>query len=85
MLPTPPRGDAVPIGYKPESVYLKRTYTFLTKHTYKRTSRVSPRLVLVVIRFIGSKASDQRSESRGVTHRTATENLRLIETNDSSR
>ena len=37
MLPTPPRGDAVSDGYKPESVYLKRTYTFLTKHTYKRT------------------------------------------------
>ena len=39
MLPTPPRGDAVSDGYKPESVYLKRTYTFLTKHTYKRTGQ----------------------------------------------
>jgi hypothetical protein len=37
MLPTPPHGDAVSVGYKPENVYLKRTYTFLTKHTCKRT------------------------------------------------
>ena len=38
LLPTPPRGDAVTFGYKPESVYLKRTCTFLTKHTYRRTA-----------------------------------------------
>jgi hypothetical protein len=37
VLPTPPRGDAVPVGYKPESVCLKRTSTFLTKHTCRRT------------------------------------------------
>ena len=37
MLSTPPHGDAVSVGYKPENVCLKRTYTFLTKHTYKRT------------------------------------------------
>ena len=29
LLPTPPRGDAVTIGYRPESVYLKRTSTSL--------------------------------------------------------
>jgi len=39
MLPTPPRGDAVPVGYRPESAYLKRTHTSLTWHTYRRTIR----------------------------------------------
>ena len=39
LLPTPPRGDAVTFSYRPESVYLKRTYTSLTKHTYRRTPR----------------------------------------------
>jgi hypothetical protein len=38
VLPTPPRGDAVPFGYKPESVSLKRTFTFLTNHTCRRTA-----------------------------------------------
>jgi hypothetical protein len=37
VLPTPPRGDAVPLDYKPENVYLKRTCTFLTIHTCRRT------------------------------------------------
>lgn len=37
LLSTPPRGDAVTFRYRPESVYLKRTSTSLTKHTYKRT------------------------------------------------
>lgn len=37
LLPTPPHGDAVSVGYKPENVCLKRTFTFLSKHTYKRT------------------------------------------------
>ncbi|MGH9802158.1 MAG: hypothetical protein ACRD82_17485, partial [Blastocatellia bacterium] len=26
--PTSPRGDAVTVGYRPESAYLKRTFTF---------------------------------------------------------
>ncbi len=30
MLPTPPRGDAVSFGYRPENVYLKRTCTPLS-------------------------------------------------------
>jgi hypothetical protein len=37
VFPTPPRGDAVPFGYKPENVYLKRTSTFLTGHTCRHT------------------------------------------------
>ncbi len=37
LLPTPPHGDAVTFRYRPESVYLKRTHTSLTKHTHKRT------------------------------------------------
>ena len=43
VLPTSSRDDAVPVGYKPESVYLKRTFTFLTKHTYRRTATGSAR------------------------------------------
>ena len=27
LLPTPPRGDAVTLGYRPENVYLERTCT----------------------------------------------------------
>ena len=38
-LPTPSHDDAVPGGHRPESVYLKRTSTFLFEHTYKRTER----------------------------------------------
>jgi hypothetical protein len=37
MLSTPPRGDAVSVGYKPENVYLERTCTPLSKHTHRRT------------------------------------------------
>jgi len=37
LLPTPPRGDAVAIGYRPESAYLKRTSTSLTKCAFRRT------------------------------------------------
>lgn len=29
VFPTPPHDDAVPVRYRPENVYLKRTYTFL--------------------------------------------------------
>lgn len=36
-LPTLPRGNAGPFRYRPESVYLKRTCTFLLKSTCKRT------------------------------------------------
>ena len=39
LFPTPPRGDAVTFGYRPESVYLKRTFTSLTYHTYRHTCR----------------------------------------------
>ena len=30
LLPTPPHGDAVAVGYRPESVYLERTSTSLS-------------------------------------------------------
>jgi hypothetical protein len=39
LLPTSSLEDAVTFGYRPESVYLKRTYTSLAKHTYRRTNR----------------------------------------------
>jgi len=38
LLPTPPYGDAVTVGYRPESVSLKRTSTSLTTHPAGRTS-----------------------------------------------
>ena len=37
MLPTPPRGDAVSVGYRPENVYLKRTCTSPILLACKRT------------------------------------------------
>ena len=37
LLSTPPRGDAVTFGYRPECVCLKRTCTSLTKNAYRRT------------------------------------------------
>lgn len=37
LLPTPPRSDAVTIGFRPESVCLKRTCTSLTSHHCRRT------------------------------------------------
>ena len=37
MLPTPPRGDAVSVRYRPENVYLKRTRTSLFLFTHRRT------------------------------------------------
>ena len=37
LLPTPPRGGAVTVGYRPESAYLKRTFTAPTMYTLGRT------------------------------------------------
>jgi len=37
LLPTPPHGDAVAVGYRPERAYLKRTSTSLTKCAFRRT------------------------------------------------
>jgi hypothetical protein len=42
LLPTPPRGDAVAVGYRPERAYLKRTSTSLTKCAFRRTGRGRP-------------------------------------------
>ena len=38
LLPTPPRGDAVTVGYRPEKVYLEMTCTSLIKYARRRTS-----------------------------------------------
>jgi hypothetical protein len=37
LLSTPPRGDAVTVGYRPEKVYLERTCTSLIKYAHRRT------------------------------------------------
>ena len=37
LLPTPPHGDAVAVGYRPERACLKRTSTSLTKGAFRRT------------------------------------------------
>ena len=37
LLPTPPLGDAVAFGYRPESICLKRTCTSLTSRALRRT------------------------------------------------
>jgi hypothetical protein len=42
LLPTPPYGDAVTFGYRPECVYLEWTFTSLAKYAYRRTSRHAP-------------------------------------------
>ena len=46
LLPTPPHGDAVSFGYKPESVCLKGTLTPLTLFAFSRTTRHLPVAVL---------------------------------------
>ena len=38
LLSTSPRGDAVAVGYRPESAYLKRTFTSPTTRAFRRTS-----------------------------------------------
>jgi hypothetical protein len=38
LLPTPPRGDAVTVGYGPESVCPELTFTTLTLYAHRRTS-----------------------------------------------
>jgi len=38
LLPTSPRDDAVAVGYRSESVYLKRTFTSPTTRAFRRTS-----------------------------------------------
>ena len=46
LLPTPPHGDAVRVGYRPESVCLKGTYTPQTTRALRRTGadlQVRPR------------------------------------------
>jgi len=37
------RTDAVAVGYRPESVYLKRTFTSPIKHAFRRTGTSAPR------------------------------------------
>ncbi|MCA9417911.1 MAG: hypothetical protein KC917_16655 [Candidatus Omnitrophica bacterium] len=37
LLPTPPRGDAVTVGYRPESVCLVWTFTTLIEYACRRT------------------------------------------------
>ena len=66
-LPTPPRGDAVPVGHRPESVYLNRTNTFLIEHTYKRTEPTVS-AVRVCHRVIESCLSLTHKWSRGKPH-----------------
>ena len=39
LLPTPPHGDAVAFGYRPESVCLERTLTSLIMCAFRRTAR----------------------------------------------
>jgi hypothetical protein len=39
LLPTSPRDDAVTFCFRPESVYLKRTFTSLTKSAFRRTAQ----------------------------------------------
>lgn len=39
LLLTPPRGDAISVGYRPESVYLGRTFTSLYTRALRRTIR----------------------------------------------
>lgn len=41
LLRTPPRGDALSFGYRPESACLKRTLTSLSMHARRRTERRS--------------------------------------------
>jgi len=48
MLPTPPHGDAVPVGYRPEDAYLKGTHTPLTTHTLRRTEAAGRRRSLAL-------------------------------------
>ena len=43
QLPTPPPGDAVAVGFRPESVCLERTCTSLIKHAFRRTGSRAPR------------------------------------------
>jgi hypothetical protein len=47
LFSTPPHGDAVTVGYKPESVYLRRTCTSLTWHTHRHTGWKPVRLPLI--------------------------------------
>ena len=42
LLPTPPHGDAVTFGFRPESVCLKRTCTSLNECAHGRTERRRP-------------------------------------------
>src|SRR5687768_891568 len=42
LLPTPPHGDAVTLGFRPESVCLKRTCTSLNECAHGRTERRHP-------------------------------------------
>ena len=37
LLSTPPHGDAVTFGYRPESACLEGTSTLLTEYTFRRT------------------------------------------------
>ena len=58
LLSTPPRGDAVTFGYRPESVYLKGTRTPRIGYTLRRTSHAIHR----VVRDAGKHHKPQRGD-----------------------
>ena len=70
--PSSPPGDAVAVGYRPESVYLERTFTSLIKHAFKRTQQ-RPSAAAAVVGTVTEKADQSPSYShshhpRGVLH-----------------
>jgi hypothetical protein len=73
LLPTPCHQDAVTFRYRPESVFLKRTCTSLTKHTYKRTI-----LLLKATRPVPNILADAMKEVlslRGFSRRVVVSNI----------
>ena len=50
---TPPHGDAVTFGYRPQSACLEGTYTLLIEHTFRRTSQGREPSLFYTSRAIG--------------------------------
>src|SRR6185295_15117085 len=72
LLPTPPLGDAVTFGYRPESVCLKRTCTSLNVCARGRTDRWRPAGPLTPLLFEGADGetplpSGETSQTSGYT------------------
>jgi hypothetical protein len=77
LLPTPPRGEAVTFGYRPECACLERTSTSRTKHTCRRTRVRCVRAVMAGLKQWSSERNGTRIFATRLIHDCCGLNVRI--------